>query len=164
MSYAAIEAIPPSIPTSTDRGVSKESAAVDQSYRNALSHVLSAINKQCELIEKKEAFEALLKEHLTAGWDGYDAQPVSADAVARAYEFAVALPPAYANADISVNRYGDVEFEWYVRPDKLFTLSIGVGGKYYYASLNGMERDSGFGYIAGLPLRILRGVSQVIGD
>lgn len=164
MSYAVADALPPSVPVNTRRGASDESVRLDQAYVDALGPILSIVELRSRIERARAQFIALLGEYASPGWDGYDAMPVSADAVDRAFHFAVSLSPALSSADVSANAYGDVEFEWYVRPDKILTLSIGPGGRFFYAGLNGIDRYTGSGYIAGPPPRLLRDVRDVLSE
>lgn len=163
MSYAACLPTPPSALRWPNRGVSVESNCVETLYAAAMRHLASSFGKQVEMGELEEKFRKLMLDHSAPDWDGYDARPASPDAVERAYAFAGSLPPGLASPDVSINPYGDVEFEWYVRPSRVLTLSIGDGGRYHFASLNGMERDSGAGYIVGLlPERVLLAIARVV--
>ena len=161
MSHFAAVPVPPETPRSANRGVSRESAAVDWSYAEAFRRYYSSVEKQTDVSNKRKAFAVLLDEHSSRGWDGDDAAPTSLDAVCRSYELVSNLPPRFSNPDVSVNRYGDVELEWYVRPDKLYTLAIGGDGRYHFASLNGTERRAGAGYIGGVPADIILGIVAI---
>jgi hypothetical protein len=132
------------------------------SYAKAFRRMCNSINRQDAIGKSQGIFLRVLQEHAVPNWDGDGASATSEDAVSRSYEFVASLPPKLSNPDVSVNRYGDVELEWYVRPDKLFTLAVGDGGRYHYASLNGMERQSGAGYIGGVPPEILLGIVGVL--
>lgn len=162
MSHFAVLPIPPATPRGANRGVSDESATVDMSYATAFRWICNSIDKQAAIGKTRGIFLQLLQDHSAPGWDGEGANATSLDAVSRSYEFVSNLPPRLSNPDVSVNRYGDVELEWYVRPDKLFTLAVGDGGRYHFASLNGMERRSGAGYIGGVPPEILLGIVNVL--
>lgn len=162
MSHIIFDAVPPSVPANRSRGASAESDRVDESYVEAWRTSLNFIGGTVAVEQIKARLEALERDHAVRGWDGYDAQPIPSEAIARAFEFVLSLPPAYAGADISASPFGEVEMEWYVQPDRILTLSIGAGGRYAYAGLNGRERYSGAGYIAGVPPRLLRDVRGIV--
>ena len=163
MSYASTVSFPPGAQLGVRRqGATDESKSVEKLYAKALSTFITVFEVDTALRKAESRFRELLEEHNSPGWDGYDARPVSADTVTRAFQFAISLPPAASDPDISANVYGDIEFEWYVRPDKLLTLSIGSNGKFHYAGLNGAERCTGTGYISGPPQRLLRDVREVL--
>ena len=162
MSHFVALAIPPSVPRREDSSVSAASKALDKSYATLFRETFNSIEKQSAADRTQRRFAELLHNHGAPDWDGDGADPTTLDAVSRTYDFVSNLPPRFSRPDVSVNRYGDVELEWYVRPDKLFTLAIGDGGHYHFASLNGAERRSGAGYLGGVPPELLLGIAGVL--
>src|SRR5438105_3309694 len=104
MSHAACEAVPPTFTARPERGISQESVDVERSYVEALEHILNSVEGSSSVERRKREFDDLLERYAEPGWDGEDARPVARGAIAQAYEFASALPPAFACPDISVNR------------------------------------------------------------
>lgn len=162
MSQFAALALRPSDPSAASRGVSAASIGVEESYAQAFQRLCEPIASQEAIGRTQRIFFNLFSRHAIANWDGDGAEPVTSEVVARAYEFVMSLPPKFANPDVSVNGYGDVELEWYVRPDRLLTLAISHGGQYHFASRNGFDRRSGAGYLGGVPPSLLLAIVPIL--
>jgi hypothetical protein len=91
-------------------------------------------------------FEELLKtfeECRGTNWDGYGAQPVSADSYNLAYEFLTALSPGTPDPSLGAEPDGHITVEWYRSPERTLSVSIGPDGDLHYAALLGAERICG---------------------
>jgi hypothetical protein len=78
-----------------------------------------------------------------AGWDGFDASPVSDETISKASRFLGALPHDTPKPTIGAEPDGDVTFEWYKTPQRLLSVSISRGGKLHYAALIGPDKKRG---------------------
>ena len=72
-----------------------------------------------------------------AGWDGYDARPISATTQRNARAFLEGLPMYIDAPAIVPEPDGEVAIEWDLGPQRIFSVSIGETGKLHYAGLFG---------------------------
>ncbi len=84
----------------------------------------------------------LWAEAASAGWDGYDAQPVPAAALSKALAFIDALPSDVPLPEISADPDGEISFDWCGRK-RHFSISIGENNVMSYAGLFGSDRAKG---------------------
>ena len=78
------------------------------------------------------------------GWDGYEAEPVSAEAYHFAARFIMALPAVFPAPDVTADPDGEISLEWDCGRWKALSLSVGPGGKITWAALlNRQKRETG---------------------
>ncbi len=65
-----------------------------------------------------------------------------------------------AQADISANQFENIELEWYLGRDRVFTVAIGDDGRYYLAWVSGPQRGTGAGYLSGNELKVVESVQR----
>jgi hypothetical protein len=79
-------------------------------------------------------------------WDGYGAQPTDHATFAKASALLRALPTGIPDPEIGVDPSGQITFEWYRGPRRIFTMSIHRDGELSYAMLLGGEKIHGSAY------------------
>lgn len=89
--------------------------------------------------------EAVL-EASVPNWDGYGALPTDNVTFQQAVRFLRALPTAIPDPEIGVDPSGQITFEWYRGPRRVFTVSLHADGDLSYAMLVGRERTYGSAY------------------
>lgn len=67
-----------------------------------------------------------------ANWDGYTAQPISADTISAARMFWTMLPPTLGEPHVSPNADGTISFEWVLKNRPLRKLFIDVGPSLFW--------------------------------
>jgi len=72
----------------------------------------------------------------TAGWDGYDAEPVSAESEIAALQLIESLPEYILSPDVVPEPSGGIALEWRTDDRKHFTLSVS-GTSLVYAGVFG---------------------------
>jgi hypothetical protein len=78
----------------------------------------------------------IVRSSASAGWDGYDAAPLSESAEVAALRLIEALPEAILVPDVTPEPSGDIVLEWRKGESKHFTLSLS-GSKLVYAGIFG---------------------------
>jgi hypothetical protein len=86
---------------------------------------------------------ALLHEAGHPGWDGYQAAPVSAEAVANTLTFIDLLPSDMPGPDVVPEPDGEIALEWYKTPGWVLSISIGPRNRLTYAGLFGQNKIYG---------------------
>ena len=83
------------------------------------------------------------RQATTKGWDGYDAEPIHAAAVASAYAFIDAFPSNVPLPEVAVDPDGEISFDWFSAPRRQFSISIGPNNVLSYAGLFGTDKVAG---------------------
>lgn len=87
--------------------------------------------------------ESLMRDCAHAGWDGYGAEAVGADAYRAAERFIRALPVGIPQPELSADPDGCVTFEWRKSPRRTFLVSVRPGYALDYAALIGTAKTHG---------------------
>jgi hypothetical protein len=84
--------------------------------------------------------ESIAKEHTQEGWDGYDASPISQDAVKNVISLIMALPDNLLIADVGPDPDGSISLEWSNKTDT-FVMNITNDGLLVYAGIYSTPRE-----------------------
>jgi hypothetical protein len=82
-------------------------------------------------------------EAMDAGWDGYEAAPVTESSVQNAIGFIRALGLGRHGAAVSPDPDGSFAFEWFKGPDWQVSVTVGNDGVLYWAAIFGETRSFG---------------------
>jgi len=80
-------------------------------------------------------------------WDSYGAKAVDLDSVHSAIWFARLLPMHIPIPDIYVDPDGEIVFEWYLDPRRVFSITVTRNGELAYAGLFGVNKVYGVEYL-----------------
>ena len=104
-----------------------------------------------------QALERIRGEASEENWNGGGEAPVSEGTFLQAKRFLSLLSAIPNPPEISADADGEVEFEWYVGPRRVFSVSIGEGGRLTFAGLFGESVHHGVEYLREeIPLTILQ--------
>jgi hypothetical protein len=76
-------------------------------------------------------------------WDAYGAAPVLLESYENAKLFARSLPFSLSSPEVSAEPDGEITFEWYSHPTRVFSVSMGPNNELHYAGLFGASRAYG---------------------
>lgn len=145
----------------TGRGVSETAGKLVEIEENILrdcSHSV-ILDKDTLLQEINEVFE----ECSVDNWDGYDAKAIDYDSFIEAIRFARSLPTTIPLPETAVDTDGEVSFEWYKGPRRVFTISIGSRNEIIYAGLFGFNKVNGTEYFYDeIPKTILDNLDRLL--
>jgi len=97
-------------------------------------------------------------------WDGERADPISEDTYTVALRFLEALPRDSQLPTVNAEPDGQLNFEWYLAPRRLLTVSVSATGTLYWAALIGSEDPRGScQFVDQFPKTLLYWISQVYG-
>lgn len=113
---------PTLIPDITE-GVSAESKKVIQFIARVLRPPTESIVNGWRDILLSNIYE-IIDECSTAGWDGYEASPVSRTSAEGAERFINLLPDRIQLPEIYPEQDGHIAFEWHTDKDKIFSVTI----------------------------------------
>jgi len=91
----------------------------------------------------REELGEVWSECRVSDWDGYDAIPVSQDALRCMYEFLESLPLGFPRPTIGADPQGHFSAEWYRAPRRVLTVSVTEDGLLHYATLLGANKACG---------------------
>lgn len=102
------------------------------------------------LVSLKKEISDLLEEAGVDNWDGEGALALLEDTVETARKIVDELPNYAGRPDVSATPHGEVDFDWVIDKDLMFTVSVGPGGKeiafaglFYGARLSGRDSWTG---------------------
>ena len=73
------------------------------------------------------------------GWEGYQAAPVSEEAIENALRFLESLPGETGEPSVAAEPDGSISFEWHHDPYHTLSVSITSHAELYYAALLGQR-------------------------
>ena len=85
----------------------------------------------------------VLEDCAQSDWDAYGAEPVLFESYENAKRFARSLPFSFSSPDVSAEPDGEITFEWYSNPTRVFSVSVGPNNELHYAGLFGASRAYG---------------------
>jgi len=116
----------------------------------------------------REALSAACRAAQVDGWDGADSLRVEPSAYVYADQFLRLLPSSASLPDISVDRDGEILFEWDRERRQVFSVSVSRDGTLTFAGLFGHARTHGTEHLReSLPAVIsacLKRVSRTFGS
>jgi hypothetical protein len=113
--------------------------------------------------DTSKALEELVQDCSRSNWDGYGAQPVSFETYEKAKRFAQALPFGIPVPEVSAEPDGEITFEWFATPTRVFSVSVGPNNELNYAGLFGASRTYGMEvFHDDIPEVILSHIKRVV--
>ena len=98
----------------------------------------------------------------SSNWDGYRAEPVTAEAREIALNFLSALPLVTPPPSVGAEPDGHITLEWYKSPRQTLSVSISPSGHIYYAALVGSSKQYGSQPFYGLvPREIIHLIERI---
>ncbi|HKT13376.1 MAG TPA: hypothetical protein VJW77_16275 [Terriglobia bacterium] len=109
----------------------------------------------------KDELDEIVRECSEAGWDGYDAEPVSVESVTVAQQLIDALPEHITVPNVVPEPSGEVGLEWRNGAQKYFSLTVS-GTELVYAGIFGgfCKRYGEERFFGALPTAVLQILSQ----
>jgi hypothetical protein len=115
--------------------------------------------------ETLKIVDKAIKEYSEEDWDGYGAQPVDAVACQNAIWFSRLLPMNIPVPEIYIDTDGEITFEWYLAPRKVFSVTARRNKELAYAGLFGVNKTHGTESLYDeVPETILENISRVLAE
>lgn len=145
---------------SAEAGVLRERA---RDVRSAYEGSQALFGPQSALLAQ---LRHLATECQNANWDGYDAEPVTNEALALAASFLRALPSGFPLPDLCVEPDGSVAMEWHFGRYKRFSASFGKTNRLALAWLDGLDTGHAVAQFDGasIPSLVRSRVMEIAGD
>ena len=132
-----------SLATEGSPGVGADHQRLLTLLHDTLQRLLDSISLGQPLQDTYRQLYQMLVECASSNWDGYGAQPVLFESYEKAKRFVRALPLGIASPEVSAEPDGEITFEWYSAPTRVFSVSVGPNNELNYAGLFGASRTYG---------------------
>ncbi len=94
-----------------------------------------------------DELDSLYRQASHAGWDGFGAEPVSADAYDFAKMFIKALPTTAPLPELNADPDGEISLDWFFGKRHALTVSVGRTGRCTFAWVLGQRSNRGTDWI-----------------
>lgn len=146
----------------TSRGISEEALALQNRFAKVLNRMLQSETLGEPIAEALNALREVFEECSEDNWDGYGASAVSINTYLESRRFLQALPTTIPIPEITVDPDGEIAFEWYVRPRRVLSVSVGSDNILTYAGIFGISKTHGTEYFREeLPAAILSNLQRL---
>lgn len=138
MSAVAIHTRYPFFTRTINTGYSKES----QDLEREVATFFQQFRKRAD---RERAFDELaqaLQQGGVGNWDHYGAIKVTQASAQVACRFLNALPSTVPSPNVGLDPDGEVTFDWLVEKGRIFSVSIGEGGRLSYAGMFGLGKTA----------------------
>jgi len=129
--------------TRSSPGVGEESKTLGRVMSELQQQLLKSFSigkpKRDALGSLDETFE----ECCQPGWDGYEATRASFESYLKAKRFIQQYPTSLPVPEVSIDPDGEISFEWFVAPNRVFSVSIGSDDELTYAGIFGASKTHG---------------------
>jgi hypothetical protein len=132
-----------SLVTAGSPGVGDDLQSVEKLLRDAVGRLLNSVSLGKPVHDLLGQLYQVLEECGRSNWDGYGAQSVLFETYEKALRFAQALPFGMRAPEISAEPDGEITFEWFANPTRVFSVSVGPNNELNYAGLFGASRTYG---------------------
>ncbi len=120
---------------------------------------ISVTNDDSEIFQN---LASLMESCSSDNWDGYDAKAIDFDSYSEATRFAQTFPKTIPLPDVTVEPDGEIAFEWYRQPRRVFSISIGSRNVITFAGLFGLNKVNGEEYFGDeIPKTILDNLERL---
>lgn len=105
---------------------------------------------------------ALAEECIQTNWDGYGAQPVSAQSLNNAIALITSLPDNLPMPECSIEPDGEISLDWLPAPHRTLSISAGSSNRLPYAWSDGTDRGHAVAKLEDgrFPARILAEIKR----
>jgi hypothetical protein len=150
------------ISTSSQQTPSEGSSAEAQKLHAEMNDVFNRIKSS----EQQWVFSELAELSINAShhdWDNLGSAPLDADTYQIAKRFILALPSSLPAPELTVDRDGEVNFDWFGSGGQIFSASLRKDGRIAFAGqISIRNRQSGLEeFNDSVPKRIVEGIRTI---
>lgn len=133
----------PAVGSQTGRGIGNEAEVVASMARKARKRFYETVSLGDAQQQALDKLYSLFAECSKPNWDGYGALAVAFETYVLAKQFIESVPTILPAPDVSVEPDGEVSFEWYESPRRVFAVSVGSNNNLTYAGLFAANKAHG---------------------
>lgn len=143
-------------------GVSKGADAIEKQAEELQNTFAQSLTIGKHVKETLRSLAKAIEECSIEGWDGYGGKAIDELSCVRAISFSQMLPMHLPVPEIYIDSDGEVTFEWYLGPRKVFSVTVRGNDELAYAGLFGANKTYGTECLDDeLPETILDNISRV---
>jgi len=116
---------------SVSHAVSNDAIEVQDKLREIMLSLRSSFSMGKSLTDAIDALLIISQDCNSDNWDGYGAKALTEDVFAEARCFIENLPISAPPPELSIDPDGEIVFEWYASPRKIFSVSVGINSLTY---------------------------------
>lgn len=124
-------------------GVGDDLQRLEALLQDAVGPLVNSVALGKTLQETVRQLYQVVKECGRSNWDAYGAQSVLFETYEKAKRFAHSLPLGIPVPEVSAEPDGEITFEWFAAPARVFSVSVGPNNELNYAGLFGASRTYG---------------------
>lgn len=146
---------------SLSHAVSDDAVEVQDKLREVMLCIRSSLSLGKSL---SDAIDALLKigqDCNSDNWDGYGAKALKEEVFAEARCFIENLPISAPPPELSIDPDGEIVFEWYVSPRRVFSVSVGINSLTYAGIFGSSTTHGTEPFDNDIPKTIIDGLFRV---
>ncbi len=144
------------------RGFGPESRKTKELFFQAIDELRNTLTIGRRVKENIGSLNEVYEKGSEENWDGYGAHTITPDAYWEARSFIEDLPSWLPRPDISGSPDGEIVFEWYENPSRLFAISVSGENQLIYAGLYGPNSIRGVTYFGdSIPEVIIDHIQKV---
>jgi len=145
------------------RGFSAEVLKLNEILERDLSEIRKGetLGRQIDMLQ---ILDNLWEECSAAGWDGYEALPISREVYLEAKKLIMSLPVVsfIPMPEIVPEPSGEIAFEWSKGKRRTFIASVGGNNEIVYAGLFGLNKTHGAEYFGdSLPVILIENLRRL---
>lgn len=149
-----------------DSGTSREAETLRQALAETRTHSESSVALFGARSNVIDRLWRLYNECADAGWDGYDASPMSIDAARSAVDLIRALPEGIPWPELTAENDGAISLDWTAGRKRCLSVSTNGSERLAFAWLDGARSGSGVElFLDGRwPIRLLDEIEGIYGN
>lgn len=145
-----------------NRAVSEDAQALATKERDIQAELSKSLTIGQHHIQMFRALYEAYEGASDDNWDGYGAKAIDRNAYIEAMRFAMMLPQTITFPEIDVEPDGELVFEWYRAPRKVFSVIVTSNNEVIYSGLFGTGKVNGTEYFGDeLPRTILDNLQRL---
>jgi hypothetical protein len=128
--------------SSPSLALGEEAGRVEAFFLEMQQHALGSLALGKQKQDALNDLYATFAESCSPGWDAYDASAACYESYLRAKLFIEALPANFPAPEVAVDPDGEISLEWYSKPGRVFSISIGSNDELAYAGKFGPSQKT----------------------
>jgi hypothetical protein len=128
---------------SDNTGMSEDAGQLGALFETIHKHIRKTVTLGEPIRNAYIALQEAFAEGSVENWDSYGAKAVTQQTYEQARKFLESLPPTVPMPEISLEPDGEVAFDWFREPSRVFSVSIGEKGELTYAGVFGKNKTHG---------------------
>jgi hypothetical protein len=146
-----------------NRGVSNGADRIEEQIEELQSEFDQSLTIGKHFKETRRIISEAIEKYAVENWDGYGAEVIDILSCVGAILFSQMLPDNLPLPEIYVDPDGEITFEWYLKPRKVFSVTVRRNEELSYAGLFGVNKFNGTAFLDDeLPDIILNSIARVL--